>query len=1802
MKAHASFNRCYRLLWSGTTEQWKPVPETARTASKGGSGKAASAITLAGVLPGVAMSLFVMSNLAAQPPPMPPAPSIQQLPTNGQVVGGQASISQSAIATAANMVVNQSSQRAIIDWGSFNIGSQASVQFVQPNAQSVILNRVLDPNPTQVFGRINANGQVFITNPYGVYFAPGASVDVGGLVATTYNIRNEDFMSGYYRFEQVGGTGRVVNEGSLRANAGGYIAMLAPEVQNSGVVLARAGTVAFAAGDTVTLTIADGKSLSGITTTASALASLIENKLAVQAPDGQIILSAVALNKLQAGVIKNSGSLQATSLSAKGGKIVLEADEIELTSTAAVDVSGRSGGGTVLMGGDWQGSGTLRQATQVRVANGASINASATDSGDGGKVVLWSNVSDANSSTSVHGSIQANAGPNGGKGGQIETSGHYLNVDDIQVSTQAPRGATGEWLLDPADITIVNGLDTNNTNANNTFSPNSSNTTSNISNVTLSNALSNTSITVTTTNNGTAASSAGNISVTSNLSWSNANTLTLVANDSISGSAAASINMTGGGSLVFETGNASTTNAFVTVIKGNGSVTKQGVGNLILSGNNTYSGNTTVSAGTLTDSMANTTATLNVTTGNYSFTSSGVGTGVVKVLTGATLNTTVSMYNNIEIAGSGASGKPGALALSSGSANGAILLKASGSVIGGSGAIYGDITEDVASSGLTVNSTGSINFYGTKSYTGNTNINGGNAVWLNTINSTTSATFNTSFNISSGSSLKFNLPTGAGTEINITGDITGAGHVETNALGNLSLMGRLLNTGNISIVNGTISLKNNGDYTVSGNIKNTYNLTQAGTGNVTLTGNSTGFTGNLTINAGGTVTIGDGNTSGIVNAKIADNGTLNFNRSDNITVSSAISGTGLINKLGSNVLSLSGNNTFSGAINVSAGTLKSGFVSGTATYGAFGTNANITLVDATGVSLDINGTTTYVSGLTGGINTTLNISTPSTFWVGTSNASSTFTGQITGSGTLNKIGTGTFTLSGCTSSYTGGINIGTGTLSLAAASDTTIKSVFTGSGNLTQTGPGNVTLTANSTSFNGNLTINSGTNLTLGDGSTNGTWNASIANNGTLNFNRSDSITFSKVISGTGSLNQQGTGGLTLSGNNTYSGGTTVTAGTLTDSMANTTATLNVTTGNYTFNSSGVGTGVVKVLTGATFNTNVTVYNNIEIAGSGASGNPGALTLNATGGNVYGQVLIKSNDAVIGGSGGLYGDIADEGQSRGLTLNSTGTLNVVENKSYSGVTNITGQTASFSTGSNALSRTYNNSFNISSGSLLTFYLPTGVGTEFNISGDIIGAGNLTVANAGNLSLMGKLSNTGTINLSGGTLSLKSNSDYTLAGNITGTYNLTQAGTGNLTLTGNSTGFTGNLTINAGGTVTIGNGSTSGTVNSSIQNNGTLNFNRTVALTIPGAISGTGALNKLGSNVLTLSNSGNNYTGNTTIQQGTLKASTFGNGSNVSINDEVGNGIEISALGVTFGSLQGGVNTTVNVSTFGLTAGSKNLNTTFAGALLGSGTFTKSGTGSLTLSGNSSAYTGNISSSGTGALVLTNTSVIGNRNKEIQITGDGGVLELQNITNFANAINITNNASLLVNSDNSSVAGNLTIAAGKSATLNVTAGLNLTLAGRLNSSGVVNKNTDGWVTFSGNNSAFTGTLNISKGVLILANNLSLGATSGINTGNITLGTCTSAPSDTGNGTTWLNASDTTLLNNLTLTASGAISGNANLNVSNSSYRFNLSANNSSSLSGTISGPGLVTLGTSTNRGAWNLSGASTVANISRAPTT
>ncbi len=176
------------------------------------------------------------------------------LPTGGNVTAGSAAIS----ASGNKLQIDQYSQKAILQWDTFSIGSGAWVNFAQPSSSAIALNRVLGNNPSEIFGRLTANGQVFLTNPNGVLFAPSASVDVGGLFATTLSIADKDFLAGRYNFYNAGGAGSVINQGTI-VTANGYAALAGPQVRNDGVIIARAGTVALAAGDRVSLDmIGDG--------------------------------------------------------------------------------------------------------------------------------------------------------------------------------------------------------------------------------------------------------------------------------------------------------------------------------------------------------------------------------------------------------------------------------------------------------------------------------------------------------------------------------------------------------------------------------------------------------------------------------------------------------------------------------------------------------------------------------------------------------------------------------------------------------------------------------------------------------------------------------------------------------------------------------------------------------------------------------------------------------------------------------------------------------------------------------------------------------------------------------------------------------------------------------------------------------------------------------------------------------------------------------------------------------------------------------------------------------------------------------------------------------------------------------------------------------------------------------------------------------------------------------------------------------------------------------------------------------
>lgn len=407
------------------------------------------------------------------------AVDIQELPTGGTIVSGSGDISQSG----SGMVVNQYTDRMIADWNTFNIGQDASVQFMQPASSSVALNRIFDQNPSQIFGNLSANGQIFLLNSAGIIFGPSAQVNVGGLVASSLNISDENFLAGNFIFENAGAAGVILNQGQILSGDGGYVALLSPVVRNEGRILSPEGSVLMAAGNKVSLDFF-GDQLIHYNIEEGTVDALAENKQLIKADGGLVVMTALAKDELTNAVVNNDGVLEAKGISEQGGRIFLVAGENgQATIAGIVDVSsegsiggkvvatgdrvlveesaevlarGAAGGGEIYVGGGWQGSDPeIYEATGVVISNGALLDASATENGNGGTVVAWSDVTDPDSVTRAYGTFLARGGVNGGDGGRIETSGHWLDTAGVTGGAIAPQGHAGIWLFDPYNVTIT---------------------------------------------------------------------------------------------------------------------------------------------------------------------------------------------------------------------------------------------------------------------------------------------------------------------------------------------------------------------------------------------------------------------------------------------------------------------------------------------------------------------------------------------------------------------------------------------------------------------------------------------------------------------------------------------------------------------------------------------------------------------------------------------------------------------------------------------------------------------------------------------------------------------------------------------------------------------------------------------------------------------------------------------------------------------------------------------------------------------------------------------------------------------------------------------------------------------------------------------------------------------------------------------------------------------------------------------------------------------------------------------------
>ena len=370
----ASLNHTYRLVWSDVESAFVAVAENVK--GRGKSSRSGPALGAIALIAAGALSAGASSPLRAQTLPA-------NLPTGGSVVAGSASIATSG----TTMTVTQTTARMAADWQSFNIGQGHTVNFVQPSATSVALNRVLGADVSVIQGALNANGQVFLINPNGVLFTPTAQVNVGGIVASTLNLSTIDFMAGNYKFEG-SSSSAIVNQGRITATGdgsvdgkGGTVALIAAKITNTGTLTANQGNVLLGAGSKVTLDLGGPVKLQ---VEQGAIDALIEQGGAIRADGGLVYLTAKAAGSLASSVINHTGVLEASSLTAKGGIVMLEADAITLGSGSGITARGATGGGAVLVGGNWQGSGDLRQATKVTMEAGANIDASATQTGDGG--------------------------------------------------------------------------------------------------------------------------------------------------------------------------------------------------------------------------------------------------------------------------------------------------------------------------------------------------------------------------------------------------------------------------------------------------------------------------------------------------------------------------------------------------------------------------------------------------------------------------------------------------------------------------------------------------------------------------------------------------------------------------------------------------------------------------------------------------------------------------------------------------------------------------------------------------------------------------------------------------------------------------------------------------------------------------------------------------------------------------------------------------------------------------------------------------------------------------------------------------------------------------------------------------------------------------------------------------------------------------------------------------------------------------------------------------------------------------
>lgn len=433
------------------------------------------------------------------------------------------------------MTVTQGSDKAIVNWNGFSIGQGHAVNFVQPDASSAILNRVTGSATSDIAGSLTGNGQVYIINPNGIAITSTGTVKVGGgFVASTLDVSDGDFLKGNLVFNGDGTSAGVSNAGVVTVGRGGYAALMGGTVRNDGLIAVPLGKVGLGSGEQAALDLSgDGFMQVAVPTAdgAEGEGALVDNKGTIAADGGVVVMQAATARETarrainlsgvveaktidgkdgaivigggEGGAVQVSGKVKATAERGRGGSVKITGRDIALKG-ATVDASGASGGGSVKIGGDWQGKAGTHRAQRNTVDKATIIRADATEAGNGGTVVVWSD------DLTTFGGLITARGTGNGAGGNAEVSGKAMLAYSGLADLSSQGGAFGTLLLDPYNVTITS----NTGGASSGFTATTKDSVIDVNTLTAALALANVEVST-----GSSGTQAGNITVASAISW-----------------------------------------------------------------------------------------------------------------------------------------------------------------------------------------------------------------------------------------------------------------------------------------------------------------------------------------------------------------------------------------------------------------------------------------------------------------------------------------------------------------------------------------------------------------------------------------------------------------------------------------------------------------------------------------------------------------------------------------------------------------------------------------------------------------------------------------------------------------------------------------------------------------------------------------------------------------------------------------------------------------------------------------------------------------------------------------------------------------------------------------------------------------------------------------------------------------------------------------------------------------------------------------------------------------------------------